>query len=122
LAVLLPPPLLPVVRLPTSGSVPSLSSSAAQPQINDDMNVWMGTQVLYLCPKKKKKKKSKMAAEISEDEAATYLMDEGQILPELHTKMQVRIDQMRLLSSEEEAMGPSDVMAKDDDEEMADNI
>jgi hypothetical protein len=43
----------------------------------------MGTQVLYLCPKKKKKS----AVEISEDDAAAYLMDEGQILPKLHAKM-----------------------------------
>jgi hypothetical protein len=81
LAAPLPPPLPSVVRLPTSGSAPSSSSSAAQPQINNDMNAWRGMQVLYLHPKKnkKKKKKKKMAAEISEDEAATYLMDEGQI-------------------------------------------
>jgi hypothetical protein len=43
-------------------------------------------------------------------------------LPKLHTEMQVRIDQMRLPSSEEEGMEPSDVMAKDDDKEMADDI
>jgi hypothetical protein len=124
LAALLPPPQLPVVRLLTSGSAPSSSSSAAQPQIDNNMNTWMGMQVLYLHPKKKKKKKKKkkLAAEISKDEAATYLMDEGQISPELHTNMQVRIDQMRLLSSEEEGMGPSDKRAKDDDEEMADYI
>jgi hypothetical protein len=120
LAAVAPPPLPPVVRLPTSGSAPSLSSSAAQLQINDNMNAWTGMQVLYLCPKKKKKKKT--AAEISEDEAAAYLTDEGQILPELHIEMQVRIDQMRLPSSEEEGMGPLDMMAKDDDKEMADDI
>jgi hypothetical protein len=68
------------------------------------------------------KKKKKLVVEISKDEAAAYLMDEGQISPELHAKMQVRIDQMRLLLSEEEGMGPSDAMAKDDNEEMADDI
>jgi hypothetical protein len=36
--------------------------------------------------------------------------------------MQVRIDQLRLPSSEEEEMGPSDVMAKDDDKGMADHV
>jgi hypothetical protein len=75
-------PLPPVVRLLTSGLAPSSLSSAAELQIDDDMNAWMGMQVLYLCPKKKKKKKkSKMAAEISEDEAATYLTDEGRYHP-----------------------------------------
>jgi hypothetical protein len=48
-------------------------------------------------------------------------MDEGQILSELHAEMQARIDQMRLPLSEEEGMGPLDMMAKDDDKEMADN-
>jgi hypothetical protein len=119
-AALPPLPLLLVVRLLTSGLAPSSLSSAAQLQIDNDMNAWMGMQVLYLCPKKKKKKKT--AAEISKDEAAAYLMDEGQISPKLHTKMQVRIDQMSLPLSEEEGMGPLDTMAKDDDEEMADNV
>jgi hypothetical protein len=91
------------------------------------MNAWTGMQVLYLClkknkKKKKKKKKKKTAVEISKDEAAGYLMDEGQISPKLHAEMQARMDQMRLLSSEEEGMGPSDMMAKDDDEDMADDI
>jgi hypothetical protein len=106
LAVLPPLPLPPVVRLLTSRSAPS-SSSAAQPQIDNDMNTWMGMQILYLCPKKKKKKK-KTEMKISEDKAAAYLMDEGQISPKLHAEMQARIDQIRLSSSEEEGMGPSD--------------
>jgi hypothetical protein len=81
LAVPLLLPLPPVVRLPTSGLAPSSSSSVAQLWINDNMNAWMGMQVLYLHPKKKKKKKSKMVVEISKDEATTYLTDEGRYCP-----------------------------------------
>jgi hypothetical protein len=124
--LVVPPPLpqLLTARLLARGPAPSSSQPMVQPHIDDDLDGWTGTQVHYLRPKKKKNKKklAKSAVQKSEDKVDAYLTDEGQGLAELDALMVVNMAQYMLLPPQEDRMGTSDVMPKDGDVDMADDM
>ena len=62
---------------------------------------------------KKPEDKKKSADKISKDEADAYLTDEDLMSPESRAEMDAQVAQLRLLPTEEEGMGLSDMMAKD---------
>jgi hypothetical protein len=80
---------------------------------DEAMNSWTGTQILYLHQKTKKKKRKLRAARCEDNETGSISDDDR--LPSSARQLATA----SLLETQEEGMGPSDVMPKDI--EMEDN-